>query len=213
MIINKKLRIICAGILFLVFNFQFSVLLAKNNSCLEYKIVPSLEIKVPNYEISLSQPDKKMDLLHGDVVSTLIEEYEITFGAKIVKDGYCVYIKNVTLNIGYTNFSIQIDKRHDPDSCAFEAIKDHENDHIKAHLSVIDDSMTDIKQAIKDASNNILPIFITDSSKIDSAMNELEYNFQNQPQIILMRKKLNAEQEIRNKKVDLNANYLERCEI
>jgi hypothetical protein len=163
-----------------------------------------LEIKEPRFSVSIVQPEKKMDLLHGNVVSTFAEEYEIEYGAQKTDGGWCVFIEKIAAEIGYTDFVIQIDRRHRFDSCEWTAIKEHEDDHIHAHLSVIRDEKKDIELAVRSAANNILPVFAEDESDIEDAMNEMESELSSQPQIRLLRQKLAAEQEIRNKKIDLN---------
>ncbi|MDR3208492.1 MAG: hypothetical protein LBT45_01435 [Rickettsiales bacterium] len=174
------------------------------SECLQYKMLPSLEIKVPEFSVSIVQPEKKMDLLHGNVISTLSEEYEMSYGAQRVDGGFCVFIEHISAAIGYTDFVVQIDKRHPFDSCEWHAIKEHEDEHIRAHLSVIDDGIEDMRRAIAGAANNMLPVFVENEDDIHNVMDDIEAELESQPQIKLMRQKLNAEQEIRNKKIDLN---------
>jgi hypothetical protein len=171
--------------------------------CLQYKTLPSLKIKVPGFSVSIIQPDRPLNLLHGNVVATFAEEYEIEYGAQRSNGGWCVFIENITAFVGYTDFVVQIDKRHPFDGCEFNAIKEHEDEHIRAHLSVIDDEKEEIEMSIMAAADNILPVFIENESDIERAMGDIESQLQEQPQIKLLRQKLNAEQEIRNKKIDL----------
>ena len=147
-----------------------------------------------------------MDLLHGNVVATLTEEYEIEYGAALSPkgEGWCVFIENIAVDFGFTDFIVQVDKRHHPESCEFNSILEHEDEHIAAHLSVIKDGQRNIKNAIAAAANNVLPMFVQSDDEIDNAMNELETELQNRPEIRLLRQKLTAEQEIRNKRIDMN---------
>ena len=153
-------------------------------------------------------------MLHGNVVSKLAEEFEIGYKAEEQDGGWCIFINSIIAIIGYTDFDIQIDKSYSPESCEFSMVKDHEYEHIRAHLSVIDDEQDDIKDFIRGAANNIFPIFVSKESEIDGAMDKIQDDLQSQPQLVLMRKKLNAEQEIRNKKIDLNdkGERLKMCE-
>jgi hypothetical protein len=174
------------------------------DECLKYKTLPSLKIKVPSYSVSVVQPDRKMNLLHGNVVATMAEEYEIEYGARKIDGGYCVFIEHITATIGYTDFVVQIDRRHSPESCEFAGILEHEYEHIHAHLAVIDDEKKDIEGTIRASANNVLPLFVPGEDGIDGAMADLETALQNQPQILLLREKLVAAREIRDKKIDLN---------
>lgn len=198
-------RSIHFAVLLLAFNSELAAAtLAANNVCLNYKTVPSLKIKVPSHSVAVVQPEKNLNLLHGNVVATFSEEYEIEYGADKAGGGYCVFIEGITATIGYTDFVIQIDRRHPKGSCEFNATKEHENEHIDAHLSVINDGKKSINRALYGAANNVLPIFAASESDIERAMDDMERRLQDQPQLKLLRQKLNAEQEIKNKKIDLN---------
>jgi hypothetical protein len=174
-----------------------------DNNCFRYKAVPPVKINEPRFSVSVIQPDKKLDLLHGNVVSTFVEEYEITYGARRTEGGWCVFIENISAEIGYNDFVVQIDRRHAFDSCEWWAIKEHEEEHIHAHLSVVSDNLDEIKRSVSAAAAAILPVFAENELNIERATKNLELGLQNSPQIILLRQKLAAEQETRNKKVDL----------
>ena len=207
----RKLRLVIFSLL--TVNYSLLTYPGFAEDCLQYKTIPSLEIKVPSHFVSIVKPDRRMDLLHGNVVSTFSEEYEIEYGAERINagglppeakgEGWCIFIENITAIIGYTDFVVQIDKRHSFDSCEFKGILEHEEEHIRAHLSVVEDEQKDILRAIQDAANNVLPVFVKDESGFDSAMNDIEDMLQKRPEIRLLRQKLAAEQEIRNKKIDL----------
>jgi len=173
------------------------------NECLRLKTVPSVEIKEPEWSVSIVQPENKLSLLHGNVISTFAEEYEITYGAQKVSGGWCVMIENIEALMGYRGFVIQIDRRHNKGGCEWNAIKEHEDEHIRAHLSVVSDNRSEIKRSISAAAGTILPVFVETDGEIGRAMDELQTELQNAPQIRLLRQALSAEQEIRNRKVDL----------
>jgi hypothetical protein len=197
----------------IIFAIIFFPFIAKASDCDQYKVSPTISLEIPKSNVKVTQPEKHMDLLHGDVVSTLSEEYEIGYEIHKTDDGECVIIKSVKTIIGYTDFIVQIDKRNKPNSCEFNAVKEHEYEHINAHLSVIDDEKDEIRESVFGAANSVMPVFIENQNDVDGAMNDLEKSLQGQPQMGLMRKKLYAEQEIRNKKVDLNdkGERIQRC--
>ena len=150
--------------------------------------------------------------MHGNVVATFSEAYQIEYGAAREGAGWCVFIEHIMAEVGYTDFVIQIDRRHRFDSCEFNAIRDHENKHVRAYLSVIDDAKEDIKNSILAAAGTVLPIFVENEHGIDVAMDELEEKLQSRPQIRLMRQRLSAEQEIRNRRIDMHdATPLKDC--
>jgi len=173
-----------------------------SDECLHYKISPNVEVSVPEWTKSVVQPLKPMDLLHGNVAATMIEEYALSVEANPIEDGYCVVLTGIEANLGYTEFLVQIDLRHRPGTCGYNVTLDHEDQHIAAHLSVIHDSEMDIKRSIMAASESIMPIFVPYGNDISIALDLIERDIQSHPDIILMKQKINAEQEIRNKKVD-----------
>jgi hypothetical protein len=190
--------------IFFIFYFLFFILPASADDCLKYKTLPSLEIKVPRFSVSVSQPPRPLNLLHGNVVATFAEEYEVEYGVQKSGGGFCVFVQKIVASVGYTDFDIQIDVRHRPGSCEFNATKDHENEHIRAHLSVVDEGMDGIRKSVAAAANDILPVFLETEDMVAAAMDEIEKELQDTPQIKLMRQTLQAEQEMRNKKIDLD---------
>ena len=188
-----------------------SILLA--DDCLSYKISPKINIKTPIWQKSIVQPLQNMDVLHGKVIATLVDEFEITSDITSIEDGFCVALKNIDVKIGYSDFLVQIDISHKPNTCSYNAIAQHEDEHIRAYLSVIDDNYDLLKQSIVNASNSVMPIFVKEEKDIESAIDKLNDELQNHPEIILLKQRIKADEEIRNKYVDLNDNCqaLKKC--
>jgi len=183
------------------------------DDCLGYKLTPKITVKSPSWEKSVVQPLKKMDVLHGNVIATLVNEFEITTDLTSIEDGFCVSLKNIDVTIGYSDFLVQIDISNKPNTCSYNAILQHEDEHIRAYLSVIDDNQDLIKKSIQSASDSIMPVFIKKESDIESAIDKLNNMLQDHPDIVLLKQHIKAEEEIRNKHVDLNdnSNTLKKC--
>lgn len=188
--------------LFLLFilipNFTFA------DDCLDYKLTPNITIKSPTWTKSVVQPLKSMDVLHGDVIATLVDEFEITTDLTSIEDGFCVALKNIDVTIGYSDFLVQIDKSHNINTCSYNAILQHEDEHIRAYLSVIEDNQEMFKKSIENAADSIVPIFIKNEKDIEYAIDKLNNELQNHPDIILLKQQIKAGEEIRNKYVDIN---------
>ncbi|MBD5400496.1 hypothetical protein HDR61_01985 [bacterium] len=184
-----------------------------DEDCLGVKVRPSITVTTPDWTKSVVQPMREMDLLHGDVIATLTDNYDITGDVTPIEDGYCVYLKSVAATIGYSDFLVQIDIRNRPDSCSYDAILSHEDEHIRAYLSIIDDFKTDLHNAVYTAADSVMPIFVRDAAGIDGALDELNARLQSHPDVVLVKQKITAAEEIRNKKVDLNDNgaSLKKC--
>jgi len=184
--------------------------------CVAYKKNPYVRIDKPDWVKKVGQPLKMMDLYHGNVVATLIDEYDIIVNIDELPNngGYCVGIKNINATIGYSDFLIKVDMRHKLNSCSYKTVLEHESEHIDAYLSVIDDFQDDLKKSVYSAANSILPIYVTTEDGIRNAIDDLNTKLQNHPELILVKQKISAAEELRNKKVDeKNKQYdeLKKC--
>ena len=189
-------------ILLFVFCLLPNLVLA--DDCLSYKLNPDINIKTPTWSKQVVQPLQKMDVLHGDVIATMVDNYELTTDITSIEDGFCVALKRVDAIIGYSDFLVQIDLSHKKNSCSYNAVLSHEDEHIRAYLSVIDDNQELLEKSLKSAAISITPIFVREQKEIDSAVDKLNEELQSHPDIILLKQHLKAEEEIRNKRIDQN---------
>jgi len=189
--------------LFLIPCSLFLVCAANASNCIQHKRTPVVSVAVPSSEKSVVQPPEPMDLFHGKVIATFSEEYSLLVEADPVEGGYCVVLAGVDATIGYNDFQVQIDSRHRPGSCAFDVILEHENLHIVAHLSVLSDLADDIKQSITAAADSIMPIFVGSGDGFDGALDLMQQRLHSHPDIVLMKQKIDAENTIRNKRIDM----------
>lgn len=191
----------------------FFIIPVNANVCLSYKVKPKIIINPPDYTIEVVQPRKQMDLLHGNVVATLVNNYDIVADVIPVGDGYCVGIKSIDATIGYSDFLVKIDSRHNPNSCSYNAILSHENKHIDAYLSVIYNNKYELYNALYSAADSIIPMFVKEQSDIENTVEKLNDELQSHPDIVLVIQKIHADEEIRNKSIDRQEDYseLKKC--
>lgn len=200
----KKIIILMA---FIIPNISFA------DDCLDYKLTPNVNITSPNWTKSVVQPLQSMDVLHGDVIATFVDEFEITTDLTAIEDGFCVALKNIDVKMGYSDFLVQIDISHKPGSCSYNAILQHEDEHIRAYLSVIEDNMNLFQKSIQSAAQSIVPVFVKNEQDVEKAIDKLNDELQNHPDIILLKQQIHADEEIRNKNVDINdtGETLKKC--
>lgn len=172
------------------------------DDCLPYKLTPRITLETPVWTKQVVQPLRHMDLLHGNVVATMADNYDIVADITNIEDGYCVALKTVEAVVGYSDFLVQIDIRHKPDTCSYNAILSHEDQHIRAYLSVMDDFKKELKDSIYSAADSIPPIFVRSANDINAAIDELNAELQAHPDLILVKQKIKAAEEICNKRVD-----------
>ena len=189
------------------------VISANANECLSYKIKPKITINIPEYTKDVIQPRQPMNLLHGNVVATLVNNYDIIADITSVEDGYCVGLKAIEATIGYSDFLVKIDNRHKPKTCSYKAILNHENKHIDAYLSVINEYKPELYNSLYSAANTVMPIFVKKQQDINNAVEILNNELQSHPDIILVIQKIHADEEIKNKYIDRQENYseLKKC--
>lgn len=199
-------------LLILLFILGFSKI-ANADECANYKITPKITIDIPEWTVNVVQPNKPMNLLHGNVVATLVNNYDIIADITSIEDGYCIGLKAVEAKIGYTDFLIKIDNRHHPKTCSYKAILAHENKHIEAYLSVIDDYEKELYESLYSAANSIMPIYVKNQSDIYKTIDKLNDELQQHPDIVLLIQKIHAAEEIKNKSIDQKEDYsdLKKC--
>ena len=172
------------------------------NDCMQYKKNPGVFINTPDWKKIVVQPKEPMNLWHGNVVATFVDNYDFVTDVNPVDGGFCVGLKSVDSVVGYNNFDVQIDIRHIPNSCEYNAVLRHEDKHIKAYLSVVDDFKADLQQAMFVAADSIMPVFVKSKDDVDAVINMFNQEFQNHPDMIVVKQKIKAAEEIRNKQVD-----------
>ena len=193
--------------------FLFTSVSFASDDCLDYKLTPKINVKTPTWEKSVVQPLQHMDVMHGNVVATFVDNFEITTDLTSIEDGFCIALKNIDVTMGYSDFLVQIDISHKPNTCSYNAILQHEDEHIRAYLSVIEDNKVLFENSIKNAVNSIVPIFIKNEKDIEFAIDKLNNKLQQHPDIVLLKQQIHAYEEIRNKYVDLNdtGETLKKC--
>lgn len=186
---------------------------ASADNCIKYKTIPNINISQPSYTKQVIQPIEPMDIYHGNVVATMVQDFDIIADIIMSGDGYCVVIKGIDAEIGYNDFSVQIDSSHIRGSCSYNAVLNHENKHVAAYLSVIDDLKSDIASSVFNAANSVMPEFAGSKEDIDLVIEKMNMKIQSHPEIILIKQKIKAAEEIRNKRIDQNENNtdLESC--
>ena len=177
-------------VLFSVFVFVLFAVPCLAIDCVEYKKIPGVFINVPDWSKTIVQPRQPMDLWHGNVIATLIDNYQLNANVIKVDGGFCVGLKSVNAVVGYNDFVVQIDMRHVPDSCEYNAVLAHEDKHIKTYLSVIDDFKGDLQKSIYSAAQSIMPQFVRSRDDVDKVIELMNGQLQAHPDLVLIKQNL-----------------------
>lgn len=175
-------------------------------NCLKYKVSPRVSLSVPEWKMQIVQPKEQMNFWHGNVLATLVDNYELITDVEQVDGGYCVFLKKVKAQVGYKDFLVHIDSRHAPQTCGYDAILDHEKKHVLAYLSLVDDMKEDVKEGVEDAADSVMPVFVEKITDVPSVIDGMNLDLRTHPNLILVKQKLRAAQEIRNNQIDIKEN-------
>ena len=108
------------------------------------------------------------------------------------------------MNAGYDKFNVKIDVRHKPESCSYNAVLAHENKHINVYNEVAKEFFPELKKSVENAAGAVFPIFVKTYDEVKNASAQLKEKFLEHPDFVLIQQKIEAAQEIRNKRVDQN---------
>ncbi len=175
--------------------------------CVSYKLTPEVLIEQPKWTQIIQQANITKDKMHGSVESTFISAYNLYVSVFPVANGYCVSLKKIDAQVGIEKFHIKIDYSHKPNSCSYNVVMEHEEKHIKTYLDIIDEFQPEIKSSLFYAADSAMPVFISDKSEVENAVDLLNEKISSHPDVLLLWQKINAAQEIRNKEIDQNENY------
>lgn len=170
--------------------------------CVAYKKLPAIYINTPDWNKTVVQPRREMDRLHGNVVATMVDNYQIDADIVSVDGGFCVGLKSVNVVMGYNDFVVNVDIRNTPGSCEYNAVLEHEDKHIKTYLSVIDDFKGELQKSVYSAAQSVMPRFVKSRDMVDVVVDDMNRQLQSHPDVVLVKQKIFADVEIKNKQID-----------
>lgn len=174
------------------------------DGCLEYKKNADVNVNLIKTVTQVTQDDGLDDMWHGLVETAWVNEFDIGFFVSPVPGGVCVGIDSVDMNAGYDKFNVKIDVRHKPESCSYNAVLAHENKHINVYNEVAKEFFPELKKSVENAAGAVFPIFVKTYDEVKNASAQLKEKFLEHPDFVLIQQKIEAAQEIRNKRVDQN---------
>ena len=183
--------------------------------CVAYKKLPAIYINTPDWNKIVVQPRREMDRLHGNVVATMVDNYQIDADIVSVDGGFCVGLKSVNVVVGYNDFVVNVDIRNTPGSCEYNAVLEHEDKHIKTYLSVIDDFKGELQKSVYSAAQSVMPRFVKSRDMVDVVVDDMNRQLQSHPDVVLVKQKIFADVEIKNKQIDRmeSGAELKKCKI
>jgi hypothetical protein len=78
------------------------------------------------------------------------------------KDGYCVYLSSVEAGFGYRRMDVMVASEFPPGSCEYNAILDHENQHVAINRSTVREYAPRVRQELERLLQSVQPRFSRD---------------------------------------------------
>lgn len=166
-----------------------------------YKSVPKSEILKFD---KLHNPDKTM----GVTVANIEIKYDFDFDRYKVGDGVCVNLSSIDFFVGYPSLDVLIDSKYPVDSCEYNAIKNHEKQHVNVYQKELKYYGNLLAKELRNIIDNLgvmyFPKYVTEkvvAKKIDKIISE-------NTNILLLREKMETEILEQNSQLDTDTEYL-----
>lgn len=196
--------------IFLLFLILPNVLFAYD--CSRFKFDVDVNVNLENKkDIPVKSSDEDMVGMLG--YTSPQTSYSTPFSSVPIQvpGGYCVSLRSFDVNITQT-FDITIDRNLKKDSCAYNLVLKHEQDHVNVHKDVFKSYIDNIKKTVYDAVNKVEPVFVKDLSDIDNI--DFYNKIQNMDSIKKLKEDIKNKLEQENKNIDERGDtfYIWQCE-
>lgn len=184
--------------------FCFPSVVFADNICSEFKYNPEINVnKIIDDKINITKSKENLEGVLGYAVlkpGYKFQDYTVIIP---VKDGYCVSLRGIDIDVIYPSFDIVIDKDLKDGSCAYNYVLEHEKDHIKAGRKVLDSNLENIKENLLiNVANSIEPVYISNKDDKSDVGKKITEQLQNHPDVVKFLKKVNNELDEENSKID-----------
>jgi hypothetical protein len=148
-------------------------------SCRVPNIIPEISFSIIPYKVKFRKGSTRGDLQRisrrhrntqrGDNwyplgLTLTLFTYEVSpkvVAYPITKDKYCALPTKIDIKMGYPSFEILIDSRYRPGTCQYNAIRDHENEHVNLYLEALNHFTPWLETRILTEARRIKPIVVT----------------------------------------------------
>jgi hypothetical protein len=148
--------------------------------CSAYKREPgsSVEIKDPEPQFMPIMAESMRKLPLDNPKHTLgltVADFSLGFKFKLesaeVEGGFCTAISDIGFSMGYDSMEVFIDDRYEPGSDCYEAILEHEKEHVRIFRQVLKKYAPLLKKELEIVALNLDPVFLEKTS--ERAINDM----------------------------------------
>lgn len=160
---NKKSKTMLKKIYLLITIFLPNVLFAFDCSQFKYDTDVDIKLKVNDTVIQ-----KSSENLNGKLGYTQPKiSYSILSRTVMipVEGGNCASLRGIDIEID-EDYDITIDKSLKEESCAYNIVYKHEQDHVNVYKNVIKNNIENIRKSISSELQNFEPIFIENNTEM-----------------------------------------------
>ena len=127
--------------------------------CSQYKYDPDIDIKITVNDAKIKKSDENLSGKLGFCAPVILYGWSARTVFIPVHGGYCVSLRGLDIDIS-EDFDITIDKRLKENSCAYNLVLKHEQDHMNVYKNTIQDNFDFIKNSVLKGVKDIEPEFI-----------------------------------------------------
>ena len=197
-----------------LFFYSSQITTAHAASCSSFKRPVTVRVNINpgivkyNNSLSNSQfPSKPYDTTMGLTVAQLTVNMQARSFVREDSSGACIGLDELTVNIGFPQIDVYIDKKYRPGTCPYNVIKEHENYHVRVQQEGLTFFGPKIKEAFNIAANKIEPRSLSSPSQAQNVLNQMvaEVKKDVDPLIKYIEKRLREENEV----IDTDQSYRE----
>ena len=137
--------------LFLSFLFLPNILFAYD--CSKYKYDVDVDINVDYGDVKIEKSEKNLVKKLGYTEEKLSYDISSQIVVIPVNGGNCYSLRGITVDIK-EDFQVIIDKRLKENSCAYDIVLKHEQDHVDVYRNIIKNNIENIKKSVSDGLKN-----------------------------------------------------------
>ena len=158
------------------------------NPCDEYKNIAKINLKTANPSIIIKSGIPNKDK-YVEGVTNIKEFFEIEPEITYVlfwdngNARYCVFLKNINATFGFRDFEVIINEKRKKDSCEYNAVLEHENQHIKDANNVLKNSLPEIQNTFIKIAKSVDPIYVENTDDVPYAYEKIKKQTQVQGEL------------------------------
>lgn len=118
--------------------------------------------------------------VHGLTHSSLSYQLQASFQLQALRDGtWCLWPGATQAELGYSDTTVYVARDYPPGTCAFNAVRAHEAEHVAINVAVVDAHAPRLRTAMKMAARQGFPLVGRNQADLKArAKDMLDANFQ-----------------------------------